>query len=92
MGDTFISVLAIFLPFFFVMFILHHTFQLKRQRMEVDALEAKARSSDLEERVRVLEKIVTDNNPTLAQEIDSLRALPDVEPQPEFLAEKDKVK
>lgn len=77
MGDTFISFLAIFLPFFFVMFILRHHFKMRERQMDLDMLQAQEGNSALEERVRVLEKIVTDNNPALAQEIEALRTLPD---------------
>ena len=79
MDSNMIGAIAIVLPFLFAMFILHHTFKLKRQAMETEALKARAESSDLENRVRVLEKIVTDNNPMLAQEIEALRALPEYE-------------
>lgn len=77
MGDTFISFLAIFLPFFFVMFILRHHFKMRERQMDLNLLQAQEGNSALEERVRVLEQIVTDNNPRLAQEIDALRTLPD---------------
>ena len=77
MGDTFISFLAIFLPFFFVMFILRHHFKMRERQMDLNLLQAQEGNNALEERVRVLEQIVTDNNPRLAQEIDALRTLPD---------------
>lgn len=77
MGDTLISALALLLPFILVVYVLRFAFRHAERKQEIQAIVAQRESSDLEERVRVLEQIVTDHNPMLAQEIEGLRELPD---------------
>lgn len=77
MGDTLISALALLLPFILIVYILRFAFKHAERKQDIQAMMAQRESSDLEERVRVLEQIVTDTNPMLAQEIEGLRTLPD---------------
>ncbi|NNC48100.1 MAG: hypothetical protein HKO13_06680 [Sphingomonas sp.] len=69
--------MALLLPFTLVVYVLRFAFSHAERKQEIQAIVAQKESSDLEERVRVLEQIVTDNSPTLAHEIEGLRTLPD---------------
>jgi len=83
MGDTTAVMLAIIiigLPTIMIMLIANRFFKFREKKLEVEALHAAekaaqyaARSSELEERVRVLEKIVTDGGAQTAAQIEALR-------------------
>lgn len=62
--------------------------KVKERKMELDAAMVAEKAAQyaadkgrLEERVEVLERIVTDQGYSLAQEIENLRALPQAEPR-----------
>jgi hypothetical protein len=62
--------------------------KVKERQMELDAAMVAEKAAQyaadkgrLEERVEVLERIVTDQGYSLAQEIENLRALPQAEPR-----------
>jgi hypothetical protein len=66
-----------------IMLIATRFFRYREKRLEVEALNAAekaaqyaARSSELEERVRVLEQIVTDGGAQTAAQIEALRTPP----------------
>jgi ABC-type phosphate transport system auxiliary subunit len=83
MGPSFGEVLAILIsivtPALLIFYFAKRWFTLKEKRLELDARVAAekaaqyvARSGELEQRLAVLERIVTDQPHALAREIDSL--------------------
>jgi len=78
-----LAVIIIGLPTIMIMLIANRFFKFREKKLEVEALHAAekaaqyaARSSELEERVRVLEKIVTDGGAQTAAQIEALRDPP----------------
>ncbi|HEV2595334.1 MAG TPA: hypothetical protein VGU01_09070 [Sphingomicrobium sp.] len=76
----FLAMIIVGLPTIFLMVTAHRFFRFREKKLEVEALHAAekaaqyaARSSELEERVRVLEKIVTDGGTQTAAQIEALR-------------------
>lgn len=72
-------VLAVLLPVGLVFYIARRTFALREKKLDIEALHAAekaaqyvARSKEIEARLAVLERIVTDQPTMLAQEIDRL--------------------
>ena len=72
-------VLAVLLPVGLVFYIARRTFALREKKLDIEALPAAekaaqyvARSKEIEARLAVLERIVTDQPTMLAQEIDRL--------------------
>jgi ABC-type phosphate transport system auxiliary subunit len=83
MGPSFGEVLAILIsivtPALLIFYVAKRFFQLKEKKLEIEALNAAekaaqyvARSSELEQRLAVVERIVTDRPHALAREIDAL--------------------
>ena len=83
MGPSFGEVLAILIsivtPALLIFYVAKRFFQLKEKKLEIEALNAAekaaqyvSRSSELEQRLAVVERIVTDQPHALAREIDSL--------------------
>jgi hypothetical protein len=83
MGPSFGEVLAILIsivtPALLIFYFAKRFFQLKEKKLDIEALNAAekaaqyvARSGELEQRLAVLERIVTDRPHALAREIDSL--------------------
>lgn len=79
-GEVMIALIVIGLPVLMVTIILNRWFRLRERKLEVDATMAvekaaqyAARSTELEERVRVLEQIVTDRGVETAAQIEALR-------------------
>jgi ABC-type phosphate transport system auxiliary subunit len=79
-GEVFIALIVIGLPIMLLMIIANRYFRLREKRLEVEATMAAekaaqyaARSSELEQRVRVLEQIVTDRGAETASQIEALR-------------------
>jgi|SRR5690348_18362066 len=75
-----LAMVVIGLPTLMIMLIANRFFRYREKRLEVEALSAAekaaqyaARSSELEERVRVLEQIVTDSGAQTAAQIEALR-------------------
>jgi hypothetical protein len=78
-----LALVVIGLPTVMIMLIATRFFRYREKRLEVEALNAAekaaqyaARSSELEERVRVLEQIVTDGGAQTAAQIEALRTPP----------------
>ena len=66
--------------------VIHRWMKLKERKMELDAVataekaaQYATRNNELEQRVRVLEKIVTDGGAETAAQIEALRRLPEQE-------------
>lgn len=75
-----IGLIVIGLPTLMIMLVAHRFFKFREKKLEVEAMHAAekaaqyaARSSELEERVRVLEQIVTDGGMQTAAQIEALR-------------------
>ena len=79
-GETISTLIAIILPVVCVMYIAGRFFRLREKKLEVEAgvaaekaAQYASRSTELEQRVRVLEQIVTDAGAQTAAQIDALR-------------------
>jgi NADH:ubiquinone oxidoreductase subunit D len=75
-----IGLIVIGLPVLMVMLVANRFFKYREKKLEVEALNAAekaaqyaARSTELEQRVRVLEQIVTDRGVETAAQIEALR-------------------
>ena len=82
-AEVFIALIVIGLPIILLMIIANRYFRLREKKLEVEATMAAekaaqyaARSSELEQRVRVLEQIVTDSGAQTASQIEALRDRP----------------
>ena len=79
-GEVFIALIVIGLPMITFGFLFSRWFKLKEKRLELEAGQAAekaaqyaASNAELEARVRVLEKIVTDGGLETAAQIEALR-------------------
>jgi hypothetical protein len=79
-GEVFIALIVVGLPIMFLMLLGHRFFKYREKQLEVDAQLAAekaaqyaSRSVELEQRVRVLEQIVTDTGAQTAGQIEALR-------------------
>lgn len=79
-GEVFIALIVIGLPMMLLMIIANRYFKLREKKLEVEATLAAekaaqyaSRSMELEQRVRVLEQIVTDSGAQTASQIEALR-------------------
>lgn len=75
-----LAMIIVGLPTLFLMVMANRFFSFREKKLEVEAMHAAekaaqyaARSGELEERVRVLEKIVTDGGVQTAAQIEALR-------------------
>jgi len=82
-GEVMIALIVIGLPVLTLMLIANRYFRLREKKLEVEASLAAekaaqyaSRSHELEERVRVLEQIVTDGGAQTAAQIEALRDPP----------------
>lgn len=82
-GEVFIALIVIGLPVILLMLIANRYFRLREKKLEVEAglaaekaAQYAARSSEPEQRVRVLEQIVTDSGAQTASQIEALRGRP----------------
>ena len=78
--NVFIALIVIGLPVILLMIIANRYFKLREKKLEVEAGTAAekaaqyaSRSTELEQRVRVLEQIVTDGGAQTAAQIEALR-------------------
>ena len=78
-----IAAIVIGLPTVMIMLIANRFFKFREKKLEIEALNAAekaaqyaSRSHELEERVRVLEQIVTDGGAQTAAQIEALREAP----------------
>ena len=79
-GETLAILITIIIPTLFLGYIASRYFRLREKRLEIEATLAAekaaqyaSRSSELEQRVRVLEQIVTDRGAETAAQIEALR-------------------
>ena len=82
-ADGIAFVITITMPFIIVFYFIRRWFDMKAKKLEIDAVttaekaaEYATRNSELEQRVRVLEQIVTDGGAETAAQIEALRSLP----------------
>src|SRR6476619_3661699 len=82
-GVVMIALIAVGLPTIMIMLIANRFFKFREKKLEVEAMNAAekaaqyaSRSHELEERVRVLEQIVTDGGAQTAAQIEALREAP----------------
>ena len=85
-GEVIIALVAIGLPILAVMYMVRGSFRLRERKLEVEAgmaaekaAQYAARTMELEQRVRVLEQIVTDGGAQTAAQIEALRDKPRLE-------------
>lgn len=81
--NVLLAMIIIGLPTIMIMLIANRFFRFREKKLEVEALHAAekaaqyaARSSELEQRVRVLEQIITDGGAQTAAQIEALRQQP----------------
>ena len=81
--NVFIALIVVGLPIMALTVIFRHWFRLKEKKLDVEAQGAiekaaqyAASNAELEARVRVLEKIVTDGGMQTAAQIEALRDIP----------------
>ena len=77
-GETMSVLISIVVPTLFLLYVFKRWFSYKEMQLEVEARAAEAAqplkiNSDLEQRVRVLEQIVTDRGADTAAQIEALR-------------------
>ena len=79
-GEVMIALIVIGLPTIMLFYAFHRFFRFREKKLEIEALNTAekaaqyaSRSSELEQRVRVLEQIVTDRGVETAAQIEALR-------------------
>ena len=79
-GEVMIALIVIGLPVIAIFYGFHRFFKFREKKLEVEAMmtaekaaQYASRSSELEQRVRVLEQIVTDRGVETAAQIEALR-------------------
>lgn len=79
-GDVMLALIIIGLPVMLLMIIANRYFRLREKKLEVEAnlaaekaAQYASRSTELEQRLRVLEQIVTDGGAQTAAQIEALR-------------------
>jgi len=79
-SEVMIALIVVGLPVIVVMMIANRFFRFREKKLEIEALNAAekaaqyaSRSTELEQRVRVLEQIVTDGGAQTAAQIEALR-------------------
>jgi hypothetical protein len=95
-GEVMVALIVIGLPVLMLMLIANRYFRLREKKLEVEASMAAekaaqyaSRSVELEQRVRVLEQIVTDGGAQTAAQIEALRDAPTPRPSKQALAAED---
>jgi len=85
---VFLALIIVGLPVIFLMLLANRFFRFRERKLEVEALNAAekaaqyaSRSAELEQRVRVLEQIVTDGGAQTAAQIEALREHSKVRPR-----------
>jgi|ERR1051325_9188807 hypothetical protein len=81
---VFLALIVVGLPVVFLMVLANRFFKFREKKLEVEALNAAekaaqyaSRSTELEQRIRVLEQIVTDSGAQTAAQIEALRQKPE---------------
>ena len=87
-GEVLVALIVIGLPTLMLFYGFHRFFRFREKKLEVEAIGAiekaaqyAASNAELEARVRVLEKIVTDGGMQTAAQIEALRDLPPAKPR-----------
>lgn len=87
-GEVFIAFIVVGMPMLFLFLTFNRWFKLKEKKLDVEAglaiekaAQYAASNAELEARVRVLEKIVTDGGMETAAQIEALRDLPLAKPR-----------
>ena len=87
-ANVMLALIVIGLPVLMVTYVLSRWFKLKEKRIEVDAMLAAEKaaqyvshSKEVEQRLAVLERIVTDQPAALAREIDALSIANQAQPK-----------
>lgn len=82
-GDVFALLIVVAIPTLLIVYVFKRWFALREKQLEVDAqmtaekaAQYAASNTELEQRVRVLEQIVTDGGAQTAAQIEALRASP----------------
>ena len=82
-GEVMVALIVIGLPVLTIMLIANRFFRLREKKLEVEAgmaaekaAQYASRTHELEDRVRVLEQIVTDSGTQTAAQIEALREPP----------------
>lgn len=82
-GDVMALLITILLPTIFLLYVFRRWFSYKEKQLEVNArasaeraAEYAASNKELEQRVRVLEQIITDQGAQTAAQIEALRSPP----------------
>ena len=82
-GDVIALLITILLPTAFLLYLAKRFFSLKEKQLELNSRAAAERAAEyavnnkeLEQRVRVLEQIITDNGAQTAAQIEALRTPP----------------
>jgi NADH:ubiquinone oxidoreductase subunit D len=82
-GDLLGLFMILLIPAVLIIYLSNRFFKFREKKLEVEAMNAAekaaqyaARSSELEQRVRVLEQIVTDSGAQTASQIEALRQQP----------------
>jgi hypothetical protein len=82
-GDVFALLIVVAIPTLMIVYVFKRWFALREKQLEVDAMmtaekaaQYAASNTELEQRVRVLEQIVTDGGAQTAAQIEALRQAP----------------
>jgi hypothetical protein len=82
-GDVFALLIVVAIPTLLIVYVFKRFFALREKQLEADArltaekaAQYAASNAELEQRVRVLEQIVTDSGAQTAAQIEALRAAP----------------
>ena len=80
-AEVMVALIVIGLPILTILYMSHRFFGFREKKLEVEALSAAekaaqyaSRSTELEQRVRILEQIITDGGIETAAQIEALRA------------------
>ncbi len=79
-GEAIVAIVVVGLPVILLMIIANRYFRLREKKLEIEAMQAAekaaqyaARTVEVEQRLRVLEQIVTDGGAQTAAQIEALR-------------------
>ena len=85
-GEVMVAMTVVGLPVVFLMVVANRFFRLREKKLEIEAglaaekaAQYASRTMELEQRVRVLEQIVTDSGAQTASQIEALRKQPRIE-------------
>jgi energy-converting hydrogenase Eha subunit H len=89
-GDLMAFISVILIPALLIVYIANRFFRLREKKLEIEAMNAAEKaaqyashSREIEERLRVVEQIVTDGGVQTAAQIEALRTARNVDKRPE---------